>query len=271
MSQIIHDMVGRQIREIYPRTPQAIEEPVLEILNLRGSPKPRHVNLTLRAGEIFGVAGLIGAGRTEMVRVCFGLDRLTDGQVVVMGRETTRADPSRRLREGIGLVSENRKEEGLLLQRSIADNLTLTRLRPFSRCGLLSAARQQTAAHNWIERLRIRAANPTQCVNELSGGNQQKVAVARLLHHNAKILLLDEPTRGIDVGSKAQIYEWIGELAAEGRSILFISSYVPELLGICDTIGVRHRGVMTEVRPAAQWDEHSIVTAAVGQREATAA
>ena len=271
LPEIIRHMVGREVREIYPRKPHTVGKSVLEVRNLSGSVKPRRVSFTLRAGEIFGIAGLIGAGRTETVRTCFGLDRLADGQVLVMGRESTHADPYRRLREGIGLVSENRKEEGLLLQRSIADNLTLTRLGPFSKCGLISGGKQRDATRRWIERLSIRAADAMQHVHELSGGNQQKVAVARLLHHDAKILLLDEPTRGIDVGSKAQIYEWIGELAAEGRSILFVSSYVAELLGICDTIGVMHRGVLTEVRPAAQWDEHSIVTAAVGQIEATAA
>ena len=268
---IIQHMVGREIREIYPRKLHAIGNCVFEARELRGRHKPRRVSFRLRAGEVFGIAGLIGAGRTETLRACFGLDRLEGGQVLVMGRDSTDADPCRRLRDGIGMVSENRKEEGLLLQRNIADNLTLTHLRPFSRWGLLSAAQQRGAASDWIKRLNIRASDPAQPAHELSGGNQQKVALARLLHHDAKILLLDEPTRGIDVGSKAQIYEWIGELAAEGRAILFVSSYVPELLGVCDTIGVMHRGVLADVRPASQWDEHSIVTAAVGQTEATAA
>jgi ribose transport system ATP-binding protein len=268
LPEIIRHMVGREIREIYPRLPHSLGQPVLEVRNLSGRMKPRRLSFNLRAGEIFGIAGLIGAGRTETVRACFGLDRLAEGEIVVMGRNSTHADPCHRLREGIGLVSENRKEEGLLLDRSIADNLTLTRLRPFSTCGLVSGRKQREAANDWIERLSIRAASPDQLARELSGGNQQKVAVARLLHHDAKILLLDEPTRGIDVGSKAQIYQWIGELAQEGRAILFVSSYIPELLGVCDTIGVMHRGVLADIRPAAEWDEHSIVAAAVGQTEA---
>jgi ribose transport system ATP-binding protein len=271
LPEIIRHMVGREIREIYPRIPHTPGKPLLEARNISGRIKPRRVSFTLRAGEIFGIAGLIGAGRTETVRACFGLDRLAHGEVTVLGRERSHAHPHERLREGVGLLSENRKEEGLFLQRSIADNLTLTRLAPFLRCGLVSGTRQRDAALGWIERLGIRAANSDQPVHQLSGGNQQKVAMARLLHHDARILLLDEPTRGIDVASKAQIYQWIGELAAQGRAILFISSYVPELLGTCDTIGVMHRGVLADVRPTDRWDEHSIISAAVGQNEVAAA
>jgi ribose transport system ATP-binding protein len=227
------------------------------------------VSLTLRAGEILGIAGLVGAGRTETVRACFGLDRIEAGQILVMQRESTRATPTRRLAEGIGLLSENRKEEGLMLNRSLADNLTLTRLKPFSKLGFIGGRRQREGAQAWMQRLDVRARSADQPIAELSGGNQQKVALGRLLHHDAKILLLDEPTRGIDVGSKAQIYRLIGQLATEGKAVLFISSYLPELLGVCDTLGVMCRGTLSEVRPVSDWTEHSIISAAIGQTESS--
>lgn len=267
LHDIIRLMVGREIRDIYPRTPHAPGAPVLEFRELRGAAKPRSVSLTLREGEILGIAGLIGAGRTETLRACFGLDEISAGEVLVFSRAGTRGSPALRLAQGVGLVSENRKEEGLLLNRTVADNLTMTRYGPVSRLGLVSPRRQGQCAREWMQRLEVRAAGPDQAVSELSGGNQQKIAVGRLLHHDARIFLLDEPTRGIDVGSKVQIYQWLGRLAAQGKSVLFVSSYLPELLGVCDTIGVMCRGVLSAVRPAGEWTEHSLMAAAIGQPE----
>jgi ribose transport system ATP-binding protein len=264
LADIIRLMVGREIQDIYPRTPHELGSPVLSLRSVAGVAKPRSVSFTLRAGEILGIAGLIGAGRTETLRVCFGLNRMTAGSVAVFGREETGGTPASRLADGIGLLSENRKEEGLMLNRSLADNLTATRFAPVSRWGFISGARQQNCAERWIKQLEVRAQGPAQAAGELSGGNQQKIAIARLLHHEAKILLLDEPTRGIDVGSKAAIYKLMGELAVEGKAVVFVSSYLPELLGICDTIGVMCRGVLSEVRPVNEWSEHDIMSAAIG-------
>jgi ribose transport system ATP-binding protein len=263
---VVRLMVGREIQDIYPRVPHKLGKPVLELHNVAGALKPRSATLALREGEILGVAGLIGSGRTETVRAAFGLDGLKGGEVLVFGRDKTFSSPAERLRDGIGLLSENRKEEGLMLNLSIADNLTITRFRPIAALGLVRGRKQERACAEWIMRLDVRARGPTQPVGELSGGNQQKVAFGRLLHHDAKILLLDEPTRGIDVGSKAQIYRWMGQFAAEGRAILFISSYLPELLGVCDTIAVMCRGVITQIRPASEWNEHEIMSAAIGQQ-----
>jgi len=158
-----------------------------------------------------------------------------------------------------------------MLNRSLADNLTLTRYAPLSRCGFIQNRRQRQAAQHWMDRLEVRAQDSAQTVSELSGGNQQKIALGRLLHHEASILLLDEPTRGIDVGSKAQIYKLIGQLAAQGKAVIFVSSYLPELLGVCDTIGVMCRGVLSEVRPVGEWTEHRIMAAAIGKAEAPVA
>jgi ribose transport system ATP-binding protein len=271
LRQIIRLMVGREISDIYPRAPHSLGEPMLELRAVAGRPKPQSASLTLRAGEILGLAGLVGAGRTETLRVCFGLDRLYGGAVLVRSKEATHLTPAQRLRSGIGFLSENRKEEGLMLNRSLADNLTLTHYAPLSRCGFIKARRQRQTAQDWMERLDVRARDPGQNVGQLSGGNQQKIALGRLLHHQASILLLDEPTRGIDVGSKAQIYRLLGELAAQGKAIIFVSSYLPELLGVCDTIGVMCRGALSEVRPAGNWTEHEIIAAAIGQNEAARA
>ncbi|PYI86788.1 MAG: sugar ABC transporter [Verrucomicrobia bacterium] len=267
LNDIIRLMVGREITEIYPRVPHIIAQPVLELREVAGPAKPRSVNLTLREGEILGIAGLIGAGRTETLRACFGLDRIKSGDVFVYSREDTHCPPVRRLAEGMGLLSENRKEEGLMLNRSLADNLTATRYGPMTKLGFIIGRLQRQVALDWMKRLNIRAQSPTQTAAELSGGNQQKLALGRLLHHEAKILLLDEPTRGIDVGSKVQIYQLIGELGAQGKAIIFVSSYLPELLGVCDTIGVMCRGVLSSVRPASEWTEHSIISTAIGQSQ----
>ncbi len=271
LTQIIQWMVGREVGEIYPRTPHRLGKPALEWRNLAGRAKPQSASLTLREGEILGIAGLVGAGRTESLRACFGLDRIRSGAVLVRSAEATHRSPAQRLASGVGLLSEDRKAEGLMLNRSLADNLTLTRYRPLSRCGFIQNRRQRQVTQDWIHRLGVRAADPGQIVGELSGGNQQKIALGRLLHHQADILLLDEPTRGIDVGSKAQIYKLIGELAAQGKAIVFVSSYLPELLGVCDTIGVMCRGVLSEIRPADQWTEQRIMAAAIGQAGAGAA
>jgi ribose transport system ATP-binding protein len=206
-----------------------------------------------------------------MLRALFGLDRIRRGEVVVHGVSRTRSSPHFRLLQGIGLVSENRKEEGLLLNLSIADNLTLTRLEPYTHFGMIANRSQEVSTRTWMERLEVKARSPAQAIAELSGGNQQKIAIGRLLHHAVDILLLDEPTRGIDVGAKAQVYRLIGELAAEGRSVIIVSSYIPELLGVCDTIAVMCRGQLGQARRVAEWDSQRILAAAIGQDDGAAA
>ncbi|MEE2947168.1 MAG: sugar ABC transporter ATP-binding protein [Verrucomicrobiota bacterium] len=267
LDRIIQLMVGRTVDEIYPRTRRSAGEPLLELCGVGGLVKPNCVNLTLYAGEIVGLFGLVGAGRTETLRVVFGLDRLAKGRVTVFSQELTRSTPAKCLANGVGLLSEDRKEEGLLLGRSIAENLTLTRLGPVTRLGIVNGSAQAIAAGKWMTKLDVKASDAAQPVGELSGGNQQKIALGRLLHHEADILLLDEPTRGIDVGSKAQIYRLMNELAVNGKALVFVSSYLPELLGVCDRIGVMCRGELSEVRPVDNWSEPEIIRAAVGQAE----
>ncbi|MGZ5495341.1 MAG: sugar ABC transporter ATP-binding protein [Candidatus Aminicenantales bacterium] len=262
LEDIIQLMVGQKFTQLFPKVEHTVGEPVLSLNSLKGTRMASPVSLTLSKGEILGVAGLVGSGRTEMLRTLFGLDEVEGGTVVVSGAELTGRRPWTRIRRGLGLLSEDRQGEGLAPALTVADNMTLSDLAPYRRHGLLSPSRQRRAVAGLIGTLKIKAKGPDQKVGDLSGGNQQKVALARLLHQKASVLLLDEPTRGIDVVSKSQIYELIGGLAREGKAVLFVSSYLPELLGICDRIVVFHRGVLVESRPTSAWDAAGLMAAA---------
>jgi len=264
LDHIVALMTGREVKDLYPRTAHTPGAIVLEVKTAVSAPRLKQASLQVRAGEIFGLAGLIGAGRTDLLRTIFGLDDLDAGEVCVVGAPVGRNSPRDRWQQGVGFLSENRKEEGLMLNQSIADNLTLTKMESFGRFGHVNGGRQQTVAQRWIGELRVKCRDGAQAIGELSGGNQQKVALARLLEHPAKIFLLDEPTRGIDVGSKAQIYQLVGDLAAAGKAVVVVSSYLPELLGLCDTIGVMCRGELAAVRPRADWNETDIMRTATG-------
>ncbi|HUG94184.1 MAG TPA: sugar ABC transporter ATP-binding protein [Planctomycetaceae bacterium] len=262
-AEIVSLMVGRSVSELFPTVPHAPGEVVLSIDDVSGRALPRGVTLEVRRGEILGVAGLVGAGRTELLRCIFGLDDVSSGRVRVAG-VAVKSGPEGRIAAGLGMVSEDRKTEGLAQVRSVADNLTFSRLGPYSRFGLLNLRRRDAAVGEWMQRLRVKARSPHQDVVELSGGNQQKVAIARVLHQQADVLLLDEPTRGIDVGTKVEIYRLIGEAAAAGKAVLFVSSYLPELLAICDRVAVMSRGRLRAVRPARDWTEEAVLHCAVG-------
>jgi ribose transport system ATP-binding protein len=224
---------------------------------------PESASLELRRGEVVGIAGLAGAGRTELLRAVFGLEPIRRGHIRV-GAFIGPASPARRLRQGVGFLSENRKTEGLALSLSIADNLTLSKLTGLGPATLVLPSRQRAASARWIARLGIRCRGADQPVWQLSGGNQQKVAIARLLHNDVDVLLLDEPTRGIDVTSKAHIYDLIDRLAVSGKAVLLVSSYLPELLGICDRVAVMRRGVLGPARPVAELSEHAVLMEATG-------
>jgi ribose transport system ATP-binding protein len=264
LGHLVTLMTGREVKDLYPRTAHSEGKILLEVKAAASAPLLKKASLQLRAGEIFGLAGLIGAGRTDLVRTVFALDALDAGEVCVVGAPPGPATPRARWTQGIGFLSENRKEEGLMLTQSIADNITLTKQETFGRLGWVDGRRQRAVAQRWIDELRVKCRDASQTIGELSGGNQQKVALARLLEHPARIFLLDEPTRGIDVGSKAQIYQLIGELAAAGKAVVVVSSYLPELLGLCDTIGVMCRGELCAVRPCAGWSETEIMRVATG-------
>ncbi len=261
---IVSLMVGQSVSNLFPRSPRTRGEAILEVNNL----EPGSASFTLHRGEIFGVAGVLGSGRTRLLRTLFGLEPVRSGRVRV-GVYSGVARPHQRWMQGMGLLSEDRKEEGLALTLDVADNVTMSKLSPFGPGGLLFPARQRDAAVRWISELAIKCAGPSQKAGELSGGNQQKIAIARLLHHDVDILVLDEPTRGIDVGSKAQIYRLIDALVADAprhkpRAVLMVSSYLPELLGLCDRIAVMQRGRLGEAVPAQSLTEHELLMAVTG-------
>ncbi|MFO0942573.1 MAG: sugar ABC transporter ATP-binding protein [Pirellulales bacterium] len=260
--QIISLMVGRDVKDLYPKIAHQPGDTILDITQLSGVRYPKNLSLKLRRGEIFGVAGLVGAGRTEFLRTLMGLDYQQSGKIATDNRWlgwTVRS----RIRAGLGLLSEDRKREGLAQELSIAENITLSRLEAYSKAGFLSLARRNVEAERLMKLLEVKAHSCHQPISQLSGGNQQKVALARIIHQQSDVLLLDEPTKGIDVGTKSEIYRVMGQLAADGKTIVFVSSYLPELLAVCDRIGVMARGRLVEVRDASDWTDEQIMSVAV--------
>jgi len=262
-AQIVALMVGRELQDLHPRSARSPGEPILEVTGLSSLPRVNSATLALKSGEVVGIFGLVGSGRSDLVRAIFGLAPVQSGKVRV-GIYEGAGTPARRWSQGIGIVSEDRKSEGLALSRSIAENLILPYPQSVESGALLSPSRMKQAARGWIDRLSVRCRSADQKIAELSGGNQQKIALARLLHRDVDVLLLDEPTRGIDVGCKRQIFELIDSLATQNKAVLMISSYLPDLLGICDRIAVMNRGRLSPPRPVSELDEHAIMLAAVG-------
>ena len=267
-AEIIGHMVGRDVADLFPSRRQRPTGTVLleaERVSVEG--RVREASLQVRGGEVLGIAGLVGAGRTELLRGLMGLeDRSVRGRLIVNGQSVDVATPApwRRLAAGLGYLSEDRKGEGLTLPMSLVDNITCTRYETVSRRGILDRRRQRDFGQRLLDRLRVKARTPLQSVQTLSGGNQQKVALARLLHQDATVWLLDEPTRGVDVGSKVQLYEAIAEAADAGCGVVLVSSYLPELFGLCDSLAVMSRGRLTPARPLAEWTPESVMAAAIG-------
>jgi ribose transport system ATP-binding protein len=228
----------------------------------------RDVSFEVRAGEIFGVSGLIGAGRTELMRLIYGADVKDHGTVSLAPTPGATplpvriATPSDAVREGIALITEDRKGEGLLLPLPIAANVSLGNVGSVARHGVVDAKRENALAMKQIQAMRIRSAGPAQPVGELSGGNQQKVVIGRWLARDCKVLLFDEPTRGIDVGAKFDIYGLMGALAREGRALVVVSSDLRELMLICDRIGVMSAGRMTGIFSRDDWSQDALLAAA---------
>ncbi len=265
--RLIAAMVGRPIERLFPQRSHPADAAVLlEVRELTAPPGLRSASFALRRGEIMGIAGLMGSGRTEMVRALFGLDPAAAGAIELHGKAFALrgGKPADRIGQGFGYLSEDRAGEALALPLSIADNITLTRLGSLARfIGWLDLRRQVERANDWVQRLRIRTRSPRQAVRTLSGGNQQKVVIARLLYQEADVLLLDEPTRGIDIGSKAQVYEAVARAAEDGKGVLLVSSYLPELFGMCDRLAVMSRGWLSPARPINEWTPETVLAAAI--------
>jgi rhamnose transport system ATP-binding protein len=241
---LIATMVGRKIEQLYAHTGRAIGEPRLRVTGLRRPGVDGAVDLEVRAGEIVGIAGLLGSGRTELLRAIFGADPIEAGEILVDGVRLRPGDPRRAVRAGFGLLTEDRKQLGLLLELAIRENASIAHVNALARAWVVDRPRERALVDRYLGGLRLRAASWEQPVSSLSGGNQQKVLLARWLATSAKVLLFDEPTKGVDVGAKAEIYTVIGDLAAQGLGVVVVSSYLPEVLGLADRVVVMREGTI---------------------------
>jgi rhamnose transport system ATP-binding protein len=240
--ELIRMMVGRTLDNLFPKLPAEIGAPVLEVHNLWRRPVCRGVSLTLRAGEIVGMAGLVGSGRSEFAQTVFGFTPAHSGDILLNGKRVSIRNPGEAMKYGIAYVPEDRGTQGLIRQMRLRENVSLAILRSLNNTGFVPRGEEKTLATDSIAQLSIRAYSPEQVVNKLSGGNQQKVVVAKWLATKPKVLIMDEPTRGVDVGAKAEIHRLISELAQTGLAILMISSELPEVLGMSDRVVVMREG-----------------------------
>lgn len=263
--KVIQMMVGRNLGEFLHKVPGKISAPVLEVKRLRHGKKIKDVSFTLRRGEILGFAGLVGAGRTEIARIIFGIDPKDTGEILIDGRKIEIRSPKDAIREGICLVPEDRAYQGLILKLSILKNIVIATLKLFSKFGWISKNKMYEVADNFVNQLSIRTPNLYQKVMYLSGGNQQKVVLAKWLVSNPKVLILDEPTRGIDVGAKAEVYALMNELVQKGVGIIMISSELPEILGMSDRIVVIHEGKVSAILNRSEATQEIIMAHATGQ------
>jgi ribose transport system ATP-binding protein len=261
--ELVRLMVGRSIGQQYPRERTEAGPPLLQVKGLTRDGVFEDVSFEVRAGEVVGLAGLVGAGRTEVARAIFGADRPDRGEVIVDGRSLPPGDVHAAMEAGVGLVPEDRKGQGLVLGADVQENLGLVTLGRFSRGGLVDRAGQRKDAGEIAGRLNVRMSGLRQEVRTLSGGNQQKVVIGKWLLADAKVLVLDEPTRGIDVGAKVEIYELINTLTASGHAVLMISSDLPEVLGMSDRVLVMARGRLAGELPAAEATQDAVMALAV--------
>jgi ABC-type sugar transport system ATPase subunit len=243
--QLISLMVGRELTTVFPKHRVTDGEPILEVLNLRNTAVGLHeISLSVRPGEILGVAGLVGSGRTQLAETLFGLTPADGGEIRFRGKPVRIDSPSDAIRMGIGYVPEDRRQHGVVLDMPIADNISLANLRNVSRCGLVQASKERDLAQRYLDQLRIKAPTVSADTRTLSGGNQQKVALARWLAISPVVLILDEPTQGIDIASKSEIHRLMMDLADRGLAIIMISSNLPEVLATSDRIAVMRAGTI---------------------------
>jgi len=257
-------MVGRDLEHEQLRHKSEAGQIALRVVGLMRGRKVRDVSFEVRRGEIFGVAGLMGSGRTETMRAVFGADRPDSGKIFLYGASEPVEihTPRDAVRNGIALLTEDRKEQGLLPSLAVRVNISLTRLRDISRFGWMDMAEEQSVADRYIAALGIRCSSNEQTVGELSGGNQQKVVIAKWIFRDCDVLIFDEPTRGIDVGAKFEIYHMLGELADKGKAIVFVSSDIKELMAVCDRIMVMSAGRVAATFDRSVWSQEKIMSAA---------
>ncbi|GAA0254881.1 sugar ABC transporter ATP-binding protein [Cryptosporangium japonicum] len=269
-NRLIAAMVGREVTSLYPEETRDAGTPLLRVRGLRRTADGPAVDLDVRAGEIVGVGGLLGSGRSELLLAIFGAERIVAGEIQIDGRTVRPTGPRAMMNAGLGLLTEDRKVLGLLPELSIRENVTIASLRRASRGGLLPGKAQAAEADRLLDSLRLRAGSYDQPVSTLSGGNQQKVLLARWLLTEPKVLVFDEPTKGIDVGAKGELYDVIGDLARRGLGIVVVSSYLPELIGLADRIVVLRDGAIAGELPAGASEEDVLRLASGGSPTGTA-
>ena len=236
-------MVGREITDVYPKLDAEIGDVIFEAKNItRADNKVKNVSLTVRKGEILGIGGLVGAGRSELVEGIFGMHPLSSGEIYVKGKKVNVSSPQDIIKEGVALITEDRKVTGLNLSGTVNDNIAMVAIKKLLTNGLYNKSKAYKASQEYIEKLNIKTPSANQIVGNLSGGNQQKVVIAKWLLNEPDIIILDEPTRGIDVGAKRDIYLLLGKLVQQGKAVIMISSEIPELMGICDRVLVMCEG-----------------------------
>ncbi|MFG2793650.1 sugar ABC transporter ATP-binding protein [Streptomyces sp. NPDC048419] len=265
---LVRRMVGRDLEELYPKQDVEAGEVALSVRRLTREGVFTDVSFEVRTGEIVGLAGLVGAGRTEVARAVFGIDRWDAGEVEVQGRKLTNGAPSTAMSAGLALVPEDRRAQGLVMGMSIERNIGLTGLHKTVKAGLMDRAAERSRSLDWAVKLHVKYARIADAVSTLSGGNQQKVVLAKWLATGPKVLIVDEPTRGIDVGTKAEVHRLLSELAADGVAVLMISSDLPEILGMADRVLVMHEGRLTAEIPRAEATEETVMAAATGRAAA---
>jgi len=250
IEEIISLMVGREIKDKYPRAPMNRGGKIMEVKNLCSGDLVRNINFDLYEGEIIGFAGLIGAGRTEMVRTLFGVDKKDDGEIIIRGKQVNIHSPKSAIQAGIACAPEDRKKEGLCVKLSIRENVSLANLDLISnKLGIINKEKEHELTQNAINRLKVKVSSQMQDAKDLSGGNQQKIVVGKWLARNARVVIFDEPTRGIDVAAKVEIYNLMNELKQNGIGVIFVSSEMPEVLGMSDRVIVMCDGRITKDMP----------------------
>ncbi|WP_158852128.1 sugar ABC transporter ATP-binding protein [Saccharothrix deserti] len=265
VDQVVRRMVGRDVSALFPKEEVEPGEVVLDVRGLTRHGVFSDVTFSVRRGEIVALAGLVGAGRSEVVRAIFGIDRLDEGEVHVDGERLPAGSPAAAMNAGLALVPEDRRQQGLVMELSIERNATLTRLGALARVGLLSGRAERRAAREWTKRLQVKYGLLADAVGTLSGGNQQKVVLAKWLATEPKVLIVDEPTRGIDVGTKAEVHRLMSRLAGQGMAVVMVSSELPEVLGMADRVLVMHEGRVTAELSRAEANEETVMFAATGQ------
>ncbi|RBP97924.1 sugar ABC transporter ATP-binding protein [Bifidobacterium aemilianum] len=267
-SELVKLMVGRNIEDQYPRKASVLGKTLLEVRNLKSEGRINDVSFCVKAGEVVGLAGLVGAGRTEVLRAIFGADSYDSGTIVVDGQTLGKQSIASSIAAGLGLVPEDRRDQGLILEASVADNLGLATMIPTSKFGLVDRKGQKDHEEETAQKLRIRMAGIDQSAGSLSGGNQQKIVFGKWSMANVKVLLLDEPTRGVDVGARVEIYELINSITANGGAVLMASSDLPEVLGMSDRVLVMSNGSLSGEMPASEATQEKVMSLAVSHMDA---